>query len=163
MGGAQPLHPHLNYLAQLDGSLAAVDDWLLVAPQTTPARRVEASILGHGPASLVRRNRQLGKVSFGRISGLEHRRWAQRLIEDAQPGALPPSHHALGSRTGVVLLYAAVETEDDAGLRAAAPHGIADPSRVFLAFTVIPPTTANDASLRMLRYQAKRSGTRELL
>ncbi|WP_055602756.1 Z1 domain-containing protein [Streptomyces aureus] len=155
--------PHLNYLAQLDGSLATVDEWLLVAPQTTPARRVEASILGHGPASLVRRNRQLGKVSFGRISGLEHRRWAQRLIDEAGPGALPPTPHALGSRTGVVLLYAAVEkAEDDAGLRAAAPNGIADPSRVFLAFTVIPPATANDASLRLLRYQAKRSGAREL-
>lgn len=164
VGGAQSLHPHLNYLAQLDGSLATVDEWLLVAPQTTPARRVEASILGHGPASLVRRNRQLGKVSFGRISGLEHRRWAQRLIDEAQSGALPPSPHALGGRTGVVLLYAAVEkAEDDAGLRTAAPNGIADPSRVFLAFTIIPPATANDASLRLLRYQAKRSGTRELL
>ncbi|WP_411110223.1 Z1 domain-containing protein [Streptomyces sp. c-19] len=155
--------PHLNYLSQLDGSLATVDEWLLVAPQTTPARRVEASILSHGPASLVRRNRQLGKVSFGRISGLEHRRWAQRLIDEAQAGALTPTPHALGSRTGVVLLYAAVEeAKDDTELRAAAPHGIADPCRVFLAFTVIPPAVANDDSLRLLRYQAKRSGTRDL-
>ncbi|MEV0451416.1 Z1 domain-containing protein [Streptomyces sp. NPDC050600] len=162
--------PHLNYLTQLDGSLATVDNWLLVAPQTTPSRRVEARILGHGPASLVRRNRQLNKVSFGRISGLEHRRWAQRLIDKASDdSALTPGPLALGSRTGVVLLYAAVEDRNrengenngDKGLRAAAPHGIADPSQVFLGFTVIPPTAANDASLRMLRYQAKRSGASE--
>ncbi|MFJ6519112.1 Z1 domain-containing protein [Streptomyces filamentosus] len=151
--------PHLNYLAQLDGSLARVDDWLLVAPMTTANRRVEGHILGHGPASLVRRNRQLGKVAFGRISGLEHRRWAQRLIDDAHAaGPAAPGPHTLGSRRGVVLLYAAVEVSDDAGLRSAAPHGVADPSRVMLAFTVIPPTAANDSSLRLLRYQAKRSG-----
>ncbi|MFF7437143.1 Z1 domain-containing protein [Streptomyces sp. NPDC008122] len=153
--------PHLNYLAQLDGSLATVDNWLLVAPQTTPSRRVEATLLGHGPASLVRRFRQMGKVAFGRISGLEHRRWAQALINGTQTDTLPPGPLALGSRTGVVLLYAVVETDDDTKLRSAAPHGVADPSQAFLAFTVIPPTAANDSSLRLLRYQAKRSGLRD--
>ncbi|GHA70589.1 Z1 domain-containing protein [Streptomyces termitum] len=154
--------PHLNYLAQLDGSLATVDDWLVVAPQTTSSRRVEGRILGHGPASLVRRNRQLNKVAFGRISGLEHRRWAQQLIDDAgAEGPSAPGPLVVGSRTGVVLLYAAVEVTDDAGLRAAAPDGVADPSRVMLAFTVIPPAAANDSSLRLLRYQAKRSNSQD--
>jgi hypothetical protein len=151
--------PHLNYLTQLDGGLAKVDDWLLVAPQTTADRRVQASLLGAGPCSLVRRSRQLGKPSFGRISGLEHRRWAQTLIDSAQGGAASSTSDGLtlGPRTGVVLLYAVVEAAKDSELKAAAPHGIADPTRVILAFTVISPRAANDSSRRLLRYRAKRA------
>ncbi|GGZ52402.1 hypothetical protein GCM10010387_53350 [Streptomyces inusitatus] len=153
--------PHLNYLAQLDGTLAKVDDWLLVAPQTTAARRVEASILGSAPCSLVRRSRQLGKVSFGRISGLEHRKWAQGLIDNArdQPGINNgDSGLAVGPRTGIVLLYAVIEAANDAELTAAAPGGVVDPSRVIPAFTLLSPSSANDSTRRLLRYRAKRSG-----
>ncbi|MEW2087101.1 endonuclease, partial [Streptomyces sp. NPDC005283] len=151
--------PHLNYLAQLDGTLAKVDEWLLVAPQTTAGRRVEASILGSAPCSLVRRSRQLGKASFGRISGLEHRRWAQILIDNAREAdSTTPGGLTIGPHTGIVLLYPVIEAANDAELRSAAPNGVADLSRVILAFTVISPTTANDSTRRLLRYQAKRSG-----
>ncbi|WP_019886663.1 Z1 domain-containing protein [Streptomyces purpureus] len=157
--GDNHFRPHLNYLAQLDGTLARVDKWLLVAPLTSASQRVEASVLDSAPCSLVRRNRQLGKASFGRISGLEHRRWAQALIDNAQSdGASHTDRLAIGRQTGVVLLYPAVEAKTDAELRSAAAQGVADPSKVILAFTIFSPREANDSSRRLLRYQAKRSG-----
>ncbi|MFE5969449.1 Z1 domain-containing protein [Streptomyces sp. NPDC056463] len=153
--------PHLNYLAQLDGRLAKVDDWLLVAPQTTLSRRVEAAVLKSAPCSLVRRKRQHGKVSFGRISGLEHRRWAQTLINNAHAGVAGSQmdEMPIGAHTGVVLLYPVVEADTDAELQSAVRAGAADSSKVILAFTVISPSAANDPSRRILRYQAKRSGS----
>ena len=149
--------PHLNYLTQLDGTLAKVDDWLLVAPQTSAARRVEARILESEPCSLVRRSRQLGKVSFGRISGLEHRRWAQGLVDRAGTSTegTTASDLRVGPRRGVVLLYPVVEASNDDELRTAVTQGAADPARTIFAFSVISPTAANDSSRRLLRYRAK--------
>ncbi|MGW3403643.1 Z1 domain-containing protein [Streptomyces zhihengii] len=158
--GSNHFTPHLNYLAQLDGRLAKVDDWLLVAPQTTRARRVEASILGSAPCSLVRRNRQLGKQSFGRISGLEHRKWAQNLVAKAAgAGTWDAGELSIGPHTGAILLYSVVEADKDTDLSAAAPGGRIDPGQVILAFTVIPPVAANDTSRRLLRYSASRSAS----
>lgn len=85
--------PHLSYLAQLDGTLAKVDDWLLIAPQLAGKDRVEAYVLDSVPLSLVRRSRQPDKPSFGRIAGLEHRAAAQWLIDAA---ASPASMSAPG-------------------------------------------------------------------
>ncbi|MEU4121283.1 Z1 domain-containing protein [Streptomyces virginiae] len=158
--GDNHFEPHLNYLSKLNGELAKVDDWLLVAPQTTPNRRIEASVLDSAPTSLVRRSRQLDKAAFGRISGMEHRRWAESLIEEAGPDSESMRARALGvsSRTGIVLVYPVVEASKDAALLSAVTDGAADPKRVIMAFTVVPPTTANDSTRRLLRYQAKRSG-----
>ncbi|MEU0369849.1 Z1 domain-containing protein [Streptomyces sp. NPDC006283] len=148
--------PHLNYLRQLDGTLAKVDDWLLVAPQTSPSRRVEARILGSAPGSLVRRSRQFGKVSFSRIAGMEHRRWAEDLIRQAGSGGTASNEaFAIGPRTGAVLLYPVVEARSDDELGASALNGIADPARTIMAFCIVPPTAANDSSRRLLRYRAR--------
>ncbi|MFF3393100.1 Z1 domain-containing protein [Streptomyces sp. NPDC002669] len=149
---ADLFQPHLAYLSQLDGRLAKVDDWLIISPQLSLPNRVEASILGSAPFSLVRRSRQAGKSAFGRIAGLEHRTAAQRMIDDA--GSL---ENAFGTSTGVVLLYPIVEGHSEVDTRSAAPGGIADPSRVIMAFTLIPPTSAIDSSRRLLRFQAKDS------
>ncbi|MFI1066057.1 Z1 domain-containing protein [Streptomyces spororaveus] len=158
--GDNHFEPHLNYLSKLNGELAKVDDWLLVAPQMTPSRRIEASVLGSAPTSLVRRSRQLDKAAFGRISGMEHRRWAESLIKDAALGNESERARTLGvgPHTGIVLLYPVVEASKNAGLLSAVTDGTADPRRVIMAFTVISPTAANDSSRRLLRYQAKRSG-----
>ncbi|MFE9634833.1 Z1 domain-containing protein [Streptomyces sp. NPDC006463] len=152
--------PHLSYLAKLDGELAKVDDWLLVAPQTTSSRRVEASVLGSAPTSLVRRRRQFEKVAFGRISGMEHRRWAESVIREAGEDVSSSRADALsvGPRTGIVLLYPVVDATNDAGLLSAVTDGTADPKQVIMAFTVVSPTTANDSSNRLLRFRAIRSG-----
>ncbi|MEW2490438.1 Z1 domain-containing protein [Streptomyces sp. NPDC048411] len=144
--------PHLTYLSQLDGRLAKVDNWLVIAPQLSRAARIEATILGSSPFSLVRRSRQAGKTAFGRIASVEHRAAALRLVDGTGIPGL-----SVGSNTGVALLYPVVEGQSDAETRAAAPHGAADPSRVIMAFTLIPPASAIGSSKRLLRFQAKDS------
>lgn len=145
--------PHLSYLSQLDGRLAKVDGWLVIAPQLSRSSRIEASILGSPQFSLVRRSRQAGKTAFGRIASVEHRIAAMQLIQGAGSDGL-----SIGSATGVVLLYPVIEGQNDADTRTAAPQGVADPSKVIMAFTLIPPSSATDASKRLLRFRAKDSG-----
>ncbi|MFI5631201.1 Z1 domain-containing protein [Streptomyces sp. NPDC051664] len=144
--------PHLTYLSQLDGKLAKVDGWLLIAPQLSRSSRIEASILGSSPFSLVRRSRQAGKTAFGRIASMEHRTAALRIIDGADTPELSAS-----PATGVILLYPVVEGRSDAEMHAAAPQGVADPSKTIMAFTLIPPRSATDSTRRLLRFQAKDS------
>ncbi|WP_455353549.1 Z1 domain-containing protein [Streptomyces sp. SYSU K217416] len=155
--GSNHFRPHLTYLSQLDGTLAKVDNWLVVAPQTTAGRRVEATILDSAPCPLVRRTRQAGKASFSRISGMEHRLWAQQLIESAEMSPVTSSASAIDPRTGVVLLYPVVEAPGDSELRSAVSSGKIDPSRVIMAFTIIPPRSAIDSSRQLVRFRTKDS------
>ncbi|WP_392973434.1 Z1 domain-containing protein [Streptomyces sp. LN245] len=151
------LAPHLAYLSQLDGRLARVDDWLVIAPQRTQRNRIEATLLDQGPFSLFRRSRQSGKLSFGRISGLEHRMYAQQLIN--RPGSPTPedSAPALGAAQGVVLLYPVVEAAQDDEVKAVATTGSAAADRVTMAFTVIPPKAAIDTKQQLVRFRTKDS------
>ncbi len=144
--------PHLTYLSQLDGRLAKVDDWLVIAPQLSRTDRAEASIVGSPSLSLARRSRQAGKAVFGRISGVEHRTSAQRIIDETDSPDLP-----ISPATGVMLLYPVVEGLSDAETSAAAPHGVADPSKITMAFTLIPPLSAIDSTRQLLRFQARDS------
>jgi hypothetical protein len=154
--GGNILAPHLTYLSQLDGRLARVDDWLVIAPHRTAQHRIEASLMGHGPFSLFRRSRQAGKVSFGRISGVEHRTFAQQLINDPH-SATAGGRPAMNPHRGVVLLYPVVEAGTDAEVKAVAATGTADPSQVIMAFTVIPPRAAIDSKRQLVRFKAKDS------
>ncbi|MFJ4472480.1 Z1 domain-containing protein [Streptomyces sp. NPDC089424] len=146
--------PHLTYLRQLDGTLARVTKWLLISPKLTSAQRVEASILGSTPLSLVRRRRQTGKTSFGRIASVEHRSAAQRLIDEA---ATPMASGMIDPTTGVVLLYPVVEGDSQSDVHAAVRNGSADTSKIVMAFTLIPPTSAMSADRRLVRFRAKDS------
>ncbi|QQC89474.1 Z1 domain-containing protein [Streptomyces alfalfae] len=152
--------PHLTYLRQLDGTLAKVDDWLVLAPQLSSGS-AKASILGSAPLSLVRRSRQPGKVSFGRIAGLEHRNVAQALIDDAasdgMQSAITSHGQLMTPARGVVLLYPVVEGNDQADVRAVAADGVADPSQVIMACTLIAPKGANDQARRLVRFRTKDS------
>ncbi|MER7492615.1 Z1 domain-containing protein [Streptomyces pharetrae] len=154
--GGNVLAPHLTYLSQLDGRLARVDDWLVIVPHRTERHRIEASLMGHGPFSLFRRSRQDGKVSFGRISGVEHRAYAQQLIDNPQP-ASGDGRTAVNPHRGVVLLYPVVEAATDAEVRAVAASGAADPARIIMAFTVVPPRAAIDSTRQLVRFRAKNS------
>ncbi|MFJ8081398.1 Z1 domain-containing protein [Streptomyces sp. NPDC096205] len=146
--------PHLTYLRQLDGALAKVANWLLISPRLSSGKRVEASILGSVPLSLVRRRRQTGKTSFGRIASVEHRMAAQRLIDEA---AASSGHSAVGPTTGVVLLYPIVEGRVNSDVQSAVRNGSADPAKVVMAFTLIPPASAVSADRRLVRFRAKDS------
>ncbi|MEV5608429.1 Z1 domain-containing protein [Streptomyces sp. NPDC052225] len=145
--------PHLTYLAQLDGRLAKVDDWLVLAPHLTERYRLPVTILGHGPFSVFRRKRQAGKVSFGRISGMEHRAYAQQLIDHAGTEA----DTALKAHRGIALLYPVFEAETDAEVKAAASKGRLNPDEVVMAFTLIPPKNAIDSKRQLVRFRAKDS------
>jgi hypothetical protein len=151
------LTPHLTYLSQLDGRLAKVDDWLVIAPQRTQRNRIEATVLGQGPFSLFRRSRQSGKQSFGRISGLEHRLFAQQLIERPDLASTGDSFPALGATRGVVILYPVVEAAQDDEVKAVATTGTAATDRVIMAFTVIPPKVAIDTKKQLVRFRTKDS------
>lgn len=155
----RPRHfaPHLTYLSQLDGSLAKVDDWLLVSPRLALAEHAQASILGSRPLSLVRRTRQSGKISFGRIASVEHRTTAQGLIDAAAHGSSTGSSAALGKTTGVALLYAIVDGSLGLAAEDVIRNGAADPSKLVMAFTLIPPASAISADRRLLRFRAKDS------
>ncbi|MFE9820410.1 Z1 domain-containing protein [Streptomyces sp. NPDC005773] len=144
--------PHLTYLSQLDGRLAKVNDWLVIVPQLARSNRIEASILGSAPLSLARRSRQSGKAVFGRISGVEHRASAQRMVDELGNADLP-----ISPATGVMLLYPVVESQGDTETITAAPLGVGDPSKITMAFTLIPPTSAIDSTRQLLRFQAKDS------
>ncbi|WP_446049139.1 Z1 domain-containing protein [Streptomyces albidoflavus] len=151
--------PHLHYLAQLDGRLATIDDWLLIAPQLIASDRAVAPILGSVPLSLVRRTRQSGKPSFSRIAGVDHSALASWLIataadspSDGQPSA---GTITIGPRTGVALLYPVVEAKKDSEVAAAITRGQADPSKVVMAFTLIPPKSANGPGKRLVRFRTR--------
>ncbi|MEU7468505.1 Z1 domain-containing protein [Streptomyces sp. NPDC044984] len=145
--------PHLTYLRQLDGSLAQVDDWLLISPRLASDNRVDASVLGSAPLSLVRRSIQDGKSSFGRIASVEHRTAAQRLINEGAAG----TDTKIGPRTGVMLVYPVVEGNSPDSVRAAVRNGAADPSKIVMAFTLIPPRSATSTDRRLVRFRAKDS------
>ncbi|MFE7561684.1 Z1 domain-containing protein [Kitasatospora sp. NPDC057500] len=147
--------PHLRYLAQLDGRLATVDEWLLIAPQLSQGARTDAAVAGSVPMSLVRRSRQAGKPSFSRIAGVEHQLLAKWLIDSAAQD--DGVEGALGPRTGVALVYPVVEGKTEADVLAAVRNGEADPSRVVMAFSLIPPRSAIDSTRRLVRFQAKDS------
>ncbi|WP_344626951.1 Z1 domain-containing protein [Kitasatospora arboriphila] len=146
--------PHLHYLAQLDGSLALVNDWVLIAPQLTDAYRIEASVAESAQLSLARRTRQLGKPAFGRIATVEHRQAAQALIDAA---AASGEDAAVGPQTGVALIYPIVEGANAEDVRSAVTNSQADLRKIVMAFTLFPPLAATDSSRRMLRFRAKDS------
>jgi hypothetical protein len=150
--------PHLGYLEQLDGRLAIVNEWLLISPQLSGSDRIEASVLGSVPLSLVRRTPQAGKPSFGRIAGVLHREVAQGLIDTADGSeTLPVVGPAVGPHTGVALIYPVVEGKNDSDVRAAITGGVADPRDLVMAFTLIPPRSAIGSSGRLVRFQVKDS------
>ncbi|MFD8197666.1 Z1 domain-containing protein [Streptomyces wuyuanensis] len=146
--------PHLNYLAQLDGRLALVTDWLLIAPQLTEDNLIEASVAGSAPLSLSRRTRQQGTTAFSRIAGVNHQQVAKALIADA---ADPGPHSMADSDTGVALIYPIVEGANEVDVRSAVSNGKADPKKTVIAFTLYPPKSAIDSSRRLLRFRAKDS------
>ncbi|MFE7813204.1 Z1 domain-containing protein [Streptomyces sp. NPDC057433] len=149
----QYFDPHLTYLRQLDGTLAQVDDWLLISPRLASDNRVEASVLGSVPLSLVRRSIQVGKSSFGRIASVEHRTAAQQLIDGAATGTASK----IGAKTGVALIYPVVEGGSSDSVRAVVRNGVADPAKIVMAFTLIPPKSATSTDHRLVRFRAKDS------
>ncbi|MBC3985871.1 Z1 domain-containing protein [Streptomyces sp. AC536] len=148
--------PHLTYLKQLDGRLARVDDWLLVAPQLVARDRLRATIIDSPPLSLAQRSKAPFRDSFSRVTGFEHRVAAERLIAEAgRPGSL------VNPSQGVALLYPVLDITGDRPVHDAITDGAADASRVIMAFALLPPRSAIDTKRRLVHFRAKISALRD--
>lgn len=148
--------PHLTYLKQLDGRLARVDDWLLLAPQRMSRERLAATILGSSPLSLVERSKAPYRDAFSRVTGFEHRVAAERLVAAAGTAAslVTPSR-------GVALVYPVLDITGDRDVSDVITGGKADATRVIMAFALLPPKSAIDTKRRLVHFRAKVSALRD--
>ncbi|MEU1211366.1 Z1 domain-containing protein [Streptomyces sp. NPDC005791] len=142
-----PTHfsPHLESLVSAGDSIT---DWLVIAPQQTSTRRIEASILGSRPLSLASRARRRGDL-FGAISEPKHRGVALRVA-----GALPDSQDPLVEslarpRRGALVLYPTVESEPRLS-----SGGAIDPGDVVMAFSLVAPTSPAGGQRSLVRFRA---------
>lgn len=128
--------PHLTYLQAAGTAERSIKDWLVLAPQLTTLRRRAGSVLGSPELSLFVRNRRRGSY-FGRISDPGHRDTARALRVELAGTA---------DRRGIALLYPVLDGQgsDDVVFF---PNGAVDPSRISLAFALLPPgdPTAHNA------------------
>ncbi|MFS0695838.1 Z1 domain-containing protein [Streptomyces nitrosporeus] len=140
--------PHLESLVTAAETGHAVDDWLVIVPRQTSARRVEASILGSRPLSLASRTRRRGDL-FGAISEPKHRGAALRVA-----GALGDTKDAsieslVRKRRGALVLYPLVEKEP-----LISPAGAVDPGDVVMAFCLVAPVSPGSGGRSLVRFRA---------
>lgn len=140
--------PHLESLVSAGEAGCAIDDWLVIVPQQTSVRRVEASILGSRPLSLARRTRRRGDL-FGAISEPKHRGVALRVA-----GAIDDSENLfveslVRDRRGVLVLYPVIER----GPRLTS-DGAIDPADLVMAFSLVAPASQNSGRQPLVRFRA---------
>ncbi|MEV6002249.1 Z1 domain-containing protein [Streptomyces griseomycini] len=131
--------PHLEFLLDAGRESGTIDDWVVIAPMQTSARRNEARILGHGPFSLARRKRRRGSL-FGAIRDPKHVAAVTRLAgaSDLTGSAAVEQH--VRPRRGALVLYPVVESEPRI-----MSDGSVDPRDLVMAFAfVAPPSTAQE-------------------
>ncbi|WP_437041003.1 Z1 domain-containing protein [Streptomyces sp. enrichment culture] len=129
--------PHLEFLLDAAREGSTIDDWCVIAPMQTSARRNEARILGHGPFSLARRTRRRGPL-FGAIRDPKHVAAARRLAGAADLIGNAAVEQHVRPRRGALVLYPVVESEPRI-----ASDGSIDPRDLVMAFAfVAPPSTA---------------------
>lgn len=154
--------PNLEYLQDLSRHPHLVDDWLLIAPQHTSGRRLEASIQVSGsvdsrPLAISHRQRRRVEL-FGSISDPKHRATALRIA-----GALPKTaDHVTEAfttpRRGAVLLYPVIEESPETAINA---HGAVDASKVAMVFSLVAPSTAITPGTGLLRFRAINSALKD--
>ncbi|THA72261.1 endonuclease [Streptomyces sp. A0958] len=140
--------PHLQSLVSAGETGDGIDDWLVIAPQQTSGRRVEANVLGYGPLSMARRTRRRGDL-FGAISEPKHRGVALRIAGALKGSGDPLVESLVRERRGVVVLYPLVEAEPRLG-----PDGTIDPGDVVMAFCLVAPASATAGQRNLVRFRA---------
>ena len=143
--------PHLEYL-----SGSGIDDWAVIAPQTTGPRSVAATICDAGPFNLVERSRSAsGRIN--RLAGYAHRQSPERIAGLLPVTALDPGAAALASpNRGALLLYPAVDPA--VGTPAdLARSGSIEPGKVLMAFALLPPQDPATAGRQLIRFRAANS------
>ncbi|MEE1752329.1 Z1 domain-containing protein [Streptomyces sp. SP18CS02] len=147
--------PHMEYLDSLGRTPGQIDDWLVVVPQQTATDRVEASLLGSRPLTFATRARRRGPL-FGAISEPKHRPAALRIAGARPPSDDPFLESLVRERRGVLVLYPVIEsgTQPITG-------GIADPSKVVMAFAMVAPASATDRHQGLARFRTIDSRQKE--
>ncbi|MFI7006853.1 Z1 domain-containing protein [Streptomyces sp. NPDC050145] len=144
--------PHLEFLLGATQGDGTIDDWFVVAPMQTSARRREARILGHGPFSLARRNRRRGAL-FGAVREPRHVAAAMRLAGASHLTGNATVEQNVRPRRGALVLYPVVESEPRI-----APDGSIDPSDLVMAFAFVAPTSTATGGRPLVRFRAVDSG-----
>lgn len=154
---AASFQPNLEYLQDLSRHPHLVDDWVLIAPQHTSGRRLEASISGSRPLAISHRQRRRVEL-FGSISDPKHRATARRIA-----GALPKTADAVTEsfalpRRGAVLLYPVIEEAPETAISS---RGTLHPNKVAMVFSLVAPASAIPPGTGLLRFRAINSALRE--
>ncbi|UCA48878.1 Z1 domain-containing protein [Streptomyces sp. WA6-1-16] len=143
--------PHLESLLSTGEGGEGIDDWLVVLPQQTSSRRVEASLLGSAPLSLAHRSRRRGDL-FGAIGEPKHREAALRIAR-ASDKAIRSGDETLeslaGDRRGVVVLYPVVEEKPPA----VSPTGAIAPEHLVMAFGLVAPGSSSAPMRNLVRFR----------
>ncbi|MEV6307608.1 Z1 domain-containing protein [Streptomyces sp. NPDC051840] len=141
--------PHLEYLASADATGHEIDDWLVILPQQSSTRRVEARVLGSHPLSLARRTRRRGDL-FGAISEPKHRGVALRVAGALDAGDGNPEVESLvRGRRGALVLYPVVEEEPRIS-----PQGNIDAGDVVMAACLVAPASISAGRGALVRFRA---------
>ncbi|MER5468832.1 Z1 domain-containing protein [Streptomyces sp. NPDC002685] len=140
--------PHLEFLLETGQQETAIDDWLVITPLQTSARRVEAPILGHGPFTPARRTRRRGSL-FGALSEPKHRAAALRVAGAVEAAGNTAVEQHVRPRRGALLLYPVVESEPRLG-----SDGALEPGDLVMAFSFVAPKSSVGPELPLVRFRA---------
>ncbi|MFV5994587.1 Z1 domain-containing protein [Streptomyces sp. NPDC056231] len=140
--------PHLEFLLDAGREPGTIDDWYVIAPMQTSARRNEARILGHGPFSLARRKRRRGPV-FGAIRDPKHVAAAQRLAGAPNLTGNTAVEQNVRPRRGALVLYPVVESEPRI-----LSDGSVDPRDLVMAFAFVAPPSTAQGDRPLVRFRA---------
>ncbi|MGN9794132.1 Z1 domain-containing protein [Streptomyces sp. OZ13] len=142
--------PHLEYLQDLSRHPHLIDDWLLIAPQHTSGRRLEARISDSQPLAISHRQRRRVEL-FGSISDPKHRATARRIAGALPPTADPVTEHFTKPRRGAVLLYPVIEEDPDTAITT---RGTLHPGKVAMVFSLVAPASAIPPGSGLVRFRA---------
>ncbi|MEU6283819.1 Z1 domain-containing protein [Streptomyces sp. NPDC047028] len=140
--------PHLAFLSGARQEQATIDDWLVITPLQTSARRAEVRILGDGVFTPARRSRRRGSL-FGALSEPKHRAAALRIAGAIDRAGNTPLEQYVRPRRGALLLYPVVESEPR--LRR---DGTMDPGDLVIAFSFVAPKSSRRFDQPLIRFRA---------
>ncbi|MFF8020824.1 Z1 domain-containing protein [Streptomyces sp. NPDC007896] len=149
--------PHLEFLLEVGRQSATIDDWLVITPLQTSAKRTEARLMGHGPFTLARRTRRRGSL-FGALSEPKHRAAALRIAGALETAGNAPVEQLVRPRRGALLLYPVVESEPRL-----ASDGTVEPGDVVMAFSFVAPESSVGTGRPLVRFRAIDSGRQDAI
>ncbi|MEU0058597.1 Z1 domain-containing protein [Streptomyces sp. NPDC006334] len=140
--------PHLEFLLDAGRDGVTIDDWCVIAPMQTSARRAEARILGHGPFSLARRRRRRGSL-FSAIRDPKHVAAAKRVAGVTSLTGNATVERHVRPRRGALVLYPVVESEPRI-----ASDGSVDPRDLVMGFAFVAPQSTARSDRPLVRFRA---------